>query len=202
VSGYPVVLDGDAVRALVVGGGRVGARKIAALLEAGAKVHVLSPTLSGAAETLRDDDGFEWTQAEYSADHIGDANLIFAATDSPALNLAIALDARRMGRLVNVASSGSEGDFATPSVHRDGPLLIAVSAGGVPAAAARIRDFISASLGTGLGDAIVNLLSLRRARIDTGDTAGWKAASQELIGEDFIESVSNGEFDRRAGRWR
>lgn len=83
-----------------------------------------------------------------SRDYVGvgdlaDAELVFAATDSPALNEEIARDARSLHRLVNVVSNGSDGSFVSMAVHNAGRITIGVSAGGVPAAAVEIRDAIA-----------------------------------------------------------
>ena len=75
-------------------------------------------------------------------DDIREFELVFAATDSAQLNASIAADAVSMHKLVNFASDGSLGNFTSMAVHRAGRLTVGVSAGGVPAAAARIRDKI------------------------------------------------------------
>ena len=85
------------------------------------------PKLDGAAISLRYENG----------------ELVFAATDSADLNSLIARDARSLRRLVNVASDGTDGSFTSMAVHREGRLTIGVSAGGVPIAAASIRNEIA-----------------------------------------------------------
>jgi uroporphyrin-III C-methyltransferase/precorrin-2 dehydrogenase/sirohydrochlorin ferrochelatase len=45
MSGYPIVLDGASISALVVGGGAVATRRALALLDAGALVHVVAPAV-------------------------------------------------------------------------------------------------------------------------------------------------------------
>src|SRR4051812_8324777 len=52
VSGYPIVLEGTTIAALVAGGGRVATRKVALLIEAGAKVHVVAPVFTPELEQL------------------------------------------------------------------------------------------------------------------------------------------------------
>jgi len=126
----------------VIGGGKVGTRKALALLDAGAYVKVIAPHLS---DELRDaaasGNRLHLEKREYiDADDITEFELVFAATDSDDLNASIAADAIELHKLVNVASDGSAGNFTSMAIHRAGQLTIGVSAGGVPAAAARIRD--------------------------------------------------------------
>ena len=202
MNGYPIVMQGSSVRALVIGGGSVASRKVASLLRSGASVHLVAPRLSPELSHTAAEGKFKWTDAEYSESLIGDANFIFAATDSREVNDRVASDARRMGRLVNVSDEGARGDFFTPAVHRDGPLIIAVFASGVPAAAARIRDFFARSLDARVPLAVTRLASIRSSRLSQGGSPTWNDASSELIGDDFLSSIETGEFDRRVERWR
>jgi siroheme synthase-like protein len=202
LSGYPIILDGHKLRALVVGGGPVAARRLAALLDAGAEVRVVAPELSPQAQAVVVAHGVEWTRAEYASEMLGDVNIIFAATSSAAVNAMVASDAGRVGCLVNVASGAAEGNFFTPAVHKLGSAVIAVFAGGVPAAAARIRDHIAGLLDPRLADALGRLARMRKEELGGNEPGRWLDASRELLAEDFVASVGNGEFERRLQRWR
>ncbi len=130
---------------MVIGAGAVGTRKALALHDAGAFVSVIAPDVSAAlVETAQSSTRLRIDMREYSgARDIGDAELVFAATDSSDLNAEIARDARAMHRLVNVASKGADGSFVSMASHHAGRITIGVSAGGVPAAAMEIRDAIA-----------------------------------------------------------
>lgn len=129
----------------MIGAGTVGTRKALALHDAGASVHVIAPSVSPALlETAQSSTRLRIDTREYSGAHdLGDAELVFAATDSPDLNAEIARDARELHRLVNVASKGADGSFVSMASHHAGRITIGVSAGGVPAAAMEIRDAIA-----------------------------------------------------------
>ncbi len=203
MSAYPLTLEGTSISALVVGAGRVATRKALALLEAGARVHVVA--LGGATElehAAEDDDRLTVTRAAYSPAQIGDATLVVAATDDPALNAAIARDALDKGRLVNVVDAPAAGNCTTPAVLRSGNLVVSVTAGGVPAAAKRIRDELAAKLDDRYASAVAHLAALRRAMIDDGRRDRWTEASAALVGDDFCEQVESGTFDERVARWR
>lgn len=129
----------------MIGGGKVGTRKALGLFEAGAHVKVIAPDVSIELRDLSASNRRLIVQKrEYiGSDDLVDADVVFAATDSRELNAAVAEDARSLHRLVNVASDGSEGSFTSMAVHREGRLTIGVSAGGVPVAAASIRNEIA-----------------------------------------------------------
>jgi precorrin-2 dehydrogenase/sirohydrochlorin ferrochelatase len=202
VSAYPIVLDGAAIRALVVGGGEVAARKVYALLDSGAHVHVVAPRISAELEAATDHASLKVTCAEYDPAQLADATLVFAATDDPAINARVADDARRTGRLVTVADAPATGDFVTPAVHRSGDIVISVVAGGVPRAAARIRDLIAQSIDERYGKAVSELSVLRRDLLRRGDRAAWRDASSDLLGTSFYEDVESGRLRAKVDRWR
>lgn len=133
---------------MVIGAGTVGTRKALKLHEAGAFVRVVAPRVSPILiETAEASGRLKIEHRDYAgAQDIGDAELVFAATDSHTVNEQVARDARALHRLVNVASNGSDGNFISMAVHRAGRITIGVSAGGVPAAAVEIRDAIAGRL--------------------------------------------------------
>lgn len=123
---------------VIVGGGAVAVRKAAGLLAAGARrVRVVSPTFH--AQMPPD---VQRLVEEYKPRHLDGAALVFAVTDSPAVNTAVARDAKALGVFVNRADAADagDGDFVTPALHRDGAVTVMVSAAGSPAIAAKIRD--------------------------------------------------------------
>jgi siroheme synthase-like protein len=204
VSVYPIMLEGRCISALVVGGGTVAARKVRALVAAGARVHVVAPEICADLEQLAaiDAETVRLTRGSYAPEHITRATLVIAATDNPSINASVADDARDAGKLVNVADAPDSGDFVTPAVHRAGDVVIAVSAGGVPNAAARIRDSIAESVDERYASAVDALSRLRAMLLARGDRESWRSAASALIGPDFRDEVEAGRLTARIDAWR
>jgi len=203
MSSYPLMLDGDALDAVVIGGGAVGTRKALALLDAGASVRVVAPAVSDALQSTATANGrLTIRRGHYAATDLGSAMLVVAATDDAALNASIAADARAAGRLVNVASAPELGNCATPAVHRSGDIVVAVTTGGVPRAAIRIRNAIARVFDGRYALALHELSALRSGHLERGDRRGWSDASAALIGADFCAEVESGAFDERLAEWR
>jgi precorrin-2 dehydrogenase / sirohydrochlorin ferrochelatase len=202
VIGYPLVLDGAAVRALVVGGGRVAARKTRRLLESGATVRVIAPQIGEDLLALEGARGLELVRRGFAAGDAADALLIIAATDDRQLNARVAEEARALHRLVNVSDEPADGNCVTVTAHRAGELLVSVYAGGVPDAAVRVRDAIAERFDECYADAIHALSALRSRLLATGDTDGWTRARGELLGDDFCGAVERGDFPRQVAQWR
>ena len=203
MSGYPLVLEGTAISALVAGGGRVATRKVAALIEAGAKVHVVAPVFTPELQQLaaRHPD-LRMTRAQVAPDHFGDALLIIVATDDSEVNALIAAQARALNRLVNVVNAPDQGNCIMPAVHRSGELLVAVTAGRVPTAATRIRDRIGRVLDERYAAAVRELSALRRTLLNRGERDRWTEATGSLVGEEFCDRVESGDFETSFAPWR
>ncbi len=149
--------------ALVVGGGSVAERKVAALVAAGFRVTVVAPevapAIAGQARVtvhLRD---FS------SSDVVGHA-VAFACTGSRAVNRAVGLAAREAGMAVVVADSPEESTAFSPAVHRDGDLQVAVSTHGAsPSLAIEVRDRIAEALGQGWDARVAAARAARKTRL-------------------------------------
>ena len=203
MSAYPLVLEGDAIEALIVGGGGVAVRKARALLAAGARLRVVAESPSEAMRAVaRGEARCTLVQRGYAAGDVADATLVIAATDRRDVNARVAADARAAGRLVNVADDPAAGNCATAAVHRAGDLVIAVSAGGVPSAAARVRDALAARFDARYGAVVGALGTLRRRLLDAGDRDAWHRALDALVTDDFCARVERGELGEEVAAWR
>ena len=140
----PLGLDLTGWECLVVGGGRVGARKAATLASAGARVTLVSPELGPAAAQAARNGAFRWRRARYAADHLDGIRLVVAATDNAALNLQIGQEASARGLLFCIASSGRSSSVIFPAIHRRDGLTVAVHSDGRRCARSRsLRDRIA-----------------------------------------------------------
>ena len=202
MSTLPILLDGAGLRVLIVGGGNVATRKARQFAQAGAVLRIIAPELDPALEQLALEFAIEVERRRYETGDIADAQLIVSATDNREANAQVARDAEAENRLLNAADHSSDGNFAMMATHHRGPLTIGVSAGGVPAAAIRIRDAIAERFDARYGDALADLGALRRRAIASGDADIWRARSSELIDEEFCDAVERGELSQRIAEWQ
>ena len=92
---YPVGLRLLDRTVVVVGGGQVAHRRVAGLLEARARVTVVSPVVTPALEALVGPGAVTWVGRRYEAGDLDGAWYAVAATDDPAVNAAVAEEAER-----------------------------------------------------------------------------------------------------------
>ncbi|WP_261129015.1 NAD(P)-binding protein [Bacillus sp. Marseille-Q3570] len=140
MSHYPIMLDLEGKDAVVIGGGKVANRKIKSLVEAGAKVTVVSPRVNENVKKLVQREQINWIKKQAEAEDYQDAFVVIAATNDPDVNQCIAAQTRK-NQLVNVVDDPGTGNFSVPAKLSRGRLTIAVSTGGAsPIIAKRIRD--------------------------------------------------------------
>ena len=177
---YPVTLDLAGRPCLVVGGGQVAERKVAGLVDAGARVTVVSPVLSRGLLALANDGRFGWWPREYAAGDAAGFFLVMIATDDGAVNDAVAAEARARGALVNCADDPARCDFILPAVVRRGPVTVAVSTGGAsPFMARLVREEIEALLPehyAALTEVVADARRVLRARGVSADADRWRRA--------------------------
>ena len=179
----------------------MGTRKALALVESGAQVLVVSPEVTPELEAGERARKLTIVRESYSSAHLGRSMLVVAATDSREVNARVAVDAHASGKLVNITDYPDEGNFHTMAIHRSGDVTIAVSSGGVPGAAARIRDAIAERFDERYERAVSALRGLRSRLMATGDDQ-WRDAAPKLVGDDFCRSVEDGSFDDKVDSWR
>lgn len=202
MSGIPILVEASSVRVLIVGGGVVAARKARALSDAGARVRVVAPACGDEMRALAADGRVELVERVYEPADATDAELVVAATNDRAVNATVAEHARAAHRLVNVADAPEEGSFATMATHRSGGLVIGVSAGGVPGAAARIRDAIASRFDSRYARALAELAALRRTLVDRGDGPTWRALSSGVLDAEFCQSVERDGLHDQVAPWQ
>lgn len=137
---YPMMLDLNGRRCVVVGGGEVAARKAEMLASCGATVAVVAPDIHPLLEPLIAAGKVQPERRPYRAGDLNGASLAIASTDSEAVNRAVFADAQKAGMPVNVVDVPELCSFIVPSVVERGDLVIAISTSGKsPAMAKRIR---------------------------------------------------------------
>jgi precorrin-2 dehydrogenase/sirohydrochlorin ferrochelatase len=144
---YPIFLDMKGRNCLVVGGGRVGARKAATLERCGANVTIVSERFSSGCDNLRST-GICLEKKKYEREDLRGMSLVFAATDDADLNQRIKRDAQAFNILCNVADAPDNSDFLVPSTIDRGDLVLAIStSGSSPAMAKKIRQDLEQRFG-------------------------------------------------------
>ncbi len=159
---HPVFLDLRGRPCVVVGGGAVAQEKVESLLDAGARVTVVSPSVTEGLEALAATHEIVHHPRAYRRGDLDDAVVAYVAVDDDAVRAAVAAEAAASRVLVNIVDVPQLCTFISPAVVRREPVVVAISTGGAsPALARRLREELEARVGPEYGVAATILARLR-----------------------------------------
>lgn len=146
-----LAIDFNGVDCLVVGGGKIGARKVAALVEAGARVTLVAPEALPELVEAAAAGQIVWRREPFAEPLPPGVRLVVAATSDRALNDRIAALADAAGILACNASSGANTRVLFPALCSHDDCQIAVHTHGLAC-----RDSVA------LRDRIATLLNAKK----------------------------------------
>lgn len=191
---YPVMLNISGKKVLVIGGGSVAARKVRDLVECGALVTVVAPSVDEAITGMNNSypGKIQIRQREYIKGDCEGALMVFSATDDERVNRLVFRHAEEMKILINAVDDPPNCTFFVPSwFHRDG-LIISVSTGGIsPSMAARIRRDIEKIIPDSIE---ITLAALQQARVLLREDDEFQDLSSETRGKILKQIVTNDEL--------
>lgn len=182
---YPIGVNLEGRVCLVVGGGKVAARKVKSLLAHGALVRLVSPQATDALQALAADGKIEWRREEYAAGGtlaLDGVFLVMACTDNQAVNAAVTRDAQARALLTLCADDPAAGNFVSPAHITRGPLVLTVSTGGgSPTLAAVLRERLEEQFEPEW-EHLADMVGRQREFVKTNpDEAGRKAAVRRAL---------------------
>ncbi len=194
---YPVNLRLENRKVLFIGGGWETAHKVKGLLEAGARVTLVSPFEHTELESLATSGSLEWLRRAHQPGDLAGYWLVMSHTPDKADNVAVFEEAEARGILCNCVDDPERCSFILPSVLRRGDLVIGISTSGTaPALGVRIKQ----KLGTEYGPEYAEFLSILRS-MRGAITAGFRSFDlrkklwYDLIDSSALEQVKRDQMD-------
>jgi precorrin-2 dehydrogenase/sirohydrochlorin ferrochelatase len=195
---YPMMANLKGKRCLVVGGGKVAERKIRGLLNTGALIGVVSPDCTPTIREWAEQGAITLHLRRFAPDDARGAAIVIAATDDPAVNLAVYY-ACEPWQWINIVDRPDLCTFTVPSVVERGSLQIAVSTGGSnPGLAKKLRRQLEAWIGPEyaeyaafLGDMRTKVLALK------WDERRKRTLLEQLLDDRFLHLTREGRRDER-----
>ena len=180
---FPMFVDIEKKKCLIVGGGTVALRKVQVLLDFGADVVVVAP------EVIFKIKEYPVTvyQRNFEKEDLQGCELVVAATDDAGLNHEIAEAAQKQKIPVNAVDQQEDCSFIFPSYVREQELVGAFSSGGnSPVLTQYLKKYMAQILTAELGEANAYLGSIRpvvKRELDT--EAMRKKVYQQVLNELF-----------------
>lgn len=196
---YPISVNLQGKRCLVVGAGQVGRRKIATLAASGpSEILVLDPGIDPAlAEALSRLPGVVLAARSFDPADLDGRFLVIAATDDEALNWTISRECAARGILCNIVDQPEKCSFIVPALFTQGDLTVAISTGGgSPALARKIRQGLGDFLGTEYGALLVLMSRLRPRVLELGlGTEENSNIFRAIVNSSLMEALAGGDED-------
>lgn len=188
---FPINLNLKEKLVLVVGAGRVGKRKLAKLIAAGARVRLVEPRPDGEIKRLAESGQIELLES-FRPEQLEGASLVFAASGQPEHNRLVAEEAKAKGLWCNIADSPEQSGFILPAVVERGRFQVAVTTGGAsPALAAKVAADLRLRYGPEYGRLTALLSDLRPLVLSSelGGLAREKIFKQLAASEELLEAL-------------
>lgn len=192
---YPLLLELQGRRVVVVGGGPVGERKVDGLLAVGADVMVVSPDITPALKRHAETGRIALVERIYRDGDLEGATLVFTALGDPRATAAVAEEARRRGIWLNAADDPAHCTFILPAVVRRGPLTVSVASGGAtPALTRALREHLENTLGPEWG-VLAELAAVARRELRASGRAADGESWRRALAADVRALVADDRLD-------
>lgn len=193
--GYPANFLVAGRRCVVVGAGRIAARKLEALLEADADVVVVAPEAVDTIRTWAETGRLTWHERGFEDTDLDDAWLAITATADAAVNQAVydAGEARRVW--INSADDPSNCSFTLMSVVRQGDVVVTIGTNGrSPALATFLKRHVGSEMGPEY-ERLLELLSEAREAIRSSGRSSEDADWRQAFDSGILDLVREGRED-------
>ena len=195
ITGYPVNLVVTGRRCVVVGAGRIAARKIESLHAAGALVHVVARSVGPEVRAWADDGQLTLEERPFEPTDLDGAWLATAATGDPRVDASVFRAGEERRVWVNAADDPANCSFTLMAVVRRGDLVVTIGTGGrSPALASWLRTRFETELGPEYATLLEVLSEAReelRAAGRSSEDPDWRRA----LDSGMLESIRAGRVD-------
>jgi len=142
MSYFPIYMDMNSLKILLVGGGTIATEKLEKLIDFTKEITIITKDISPEAYSIAKKHSLRLHQREYTKGDIEGFDIVVVATDTIELHRSIYEESRGSRVLVNSVDDRAYCDFIFPSYIKRGDLTISFSTSGAsPAFAKQIKQY-------------------------------------------------------------
>jgi len=159
---FPMFMDMNDLKVLVVGGGYIATEKLEKLVDFTKEITVIALRVEDEAKAIIDTHDLRLHQRAYEVGDIIGFDIVIVATDTVVLHKEIYEESRGSRIMVNSVDNTEYCDFIFPSYVKKDALTIAFSTGGAsPAFAKQIRQHFEKIIPDSVGSFLTKMKGLR-----------------------------------------
>jgi len=198
---FPIMLQVQGKRCLVIGGGQIATRKVRSLLQAQADITVISPLVTEEIKRLAEEQVIRWKEKEFEKEDIVGAFVIIAATNQASVNHEV-YQAAEKNQLINIVDQPELSNFIVPSSFRRGKLTISVSTSGAsPGLSRQITRDLAKQYDDAYEEYLIFLEAARkRVLAEVKDPQKKQEILKELLQPQYLEWTRLGQLAEREER--
>lgn len=196
----PMALNLKMRRVVVVGGGRVAARKLRQILPKAGTCVVISPIVASEVELWHAKGRLQWEARFFVASDVQRGDVIICTVSDETVRRLVQACAATQGAWYNDAVAASDGDFIVPSVLEFGRLCFSVMSGNAsPRLIKLIKEDWQARYAA-LGK-VADELAVFREEVKRKITSSQEREAfwQTYLPEDTLTRIEAGEWERMKG---
>lgn len=158
---YPFMMNIASKKIVVIGGGKIAAKRIHSLLPFEPCITVVSPTLDESLQPLVKSNAIRYMKRNFQSSDVEHAFIVIAATNNANINQ-IVKDSCSLNQLVNLADDPKGSSFHFPAFYEKDDITVAVSTNGIsPSLSVKLRDEFAAIIDEFTPDYIAFLKEVR-----------------------------------------
>lgn len=193
---FPLLLNIEYKKVVIIGGGHVARQKAEALLPAKAEIIVVSPDVTETLKQYIDEGLITWHQKTFEPADVDDAALIFAVTEKEQVNDAVE-EAAQHWQLVSRADAKGRVDFINPAVVRRGDFIVTVSTSGAsPGLTRKVKNDLLEQFGDHYAEYTAFLKDARRQIIEKFSGDEKRALIAELLEPELLQWMEEGQAEK------
>ncbi|WP_404354777.1 siroheme synthase [Cytobacillus firmus] len=190
---FPLLMNLDYKKVVIVGGGHVARQKAEALLPTEAQVTVISPEVTEKLQLYIHEGLLTWKEKSFEPADLDDAALIFAVTNDEEVNDAVE-EAAQHWQLLSRADAKGRVDFINPAVVRRGEFVLTVStSGGSPGLTRKVKEELGEQYGEHYAQYVSFLKEARQRILEKFTGNEKKQLLAELLDPQLLEWIEQGD---------